>query len=430
MISELISRRTRNAFREYLVAWTKAEIRMLFDEAGIQPDLAHNPVETGERRRFVEQHYRAIDFAQPAAARRVVSAFVEVLRRALAESDNAASAKRLLQVLAADGYLYRDGTLRPTSPAARLVLNHDDPKRTISEITRRSIVGELQRVPGGWSGHLAEGEFLARLYDLTAKPSLDSRFDSMDGDIWQHRENNRDWPDDWVFFDERLGLLSAPDDVFLQFICETLDPAARPSIGEGETIASLLNEHLRHDGWSLSPARRVSNRATFVARRSTAAVDLPPVAVEDILSDTYVRELSEKCDARLSSGDLDGAVTVARTLLEAVLGELEVRLVGQRRDHRGDLQKQFKAVARLLHMDDERPELDQRYKDVVRGLVTVVNGLAPLRNRISDGHARTRRPAAHHVRIVVNASKTVSTFLVESYSYQADRSRSKPIEVD
>jgi Abortive infection C-terminus len=134
-----------------------------------------------------------------------------------------------------------------------------------------------------------------------------------------------------------------------------------------------------------------------------------------------VRELSGKCDARLASGDLDGAVTVARTLIEAVLGELEERVAGQRGDYKGDLPKQFKAVGKLLKMDDERPDLDDRFKDVVRGLVTVVSGLAPLRNRIGDGHARTRRPAPHHVRVVVNAARTIAIFLVESFNYQRTR---------
>jgi len=48
----------------------------------------------------------------------------------------------------------------------------------------------------------------------------------------------------------------------------------------------------------------------------------------------------------------------------------------------------------------------------------IANGLAPLRNKMSAGHARERKPAAHHARVVVNAAKTVSAFLVESYSYQ------------
>ena len=72
-------------------------------------------------------------------------------------------------------------------------------------------------------------------------------------------------------------------------------------------------------------------------------------------------------------------------------------------------------------MDDQRPDLDDRFKDVIRGLVMIANGLAPLRNKMSDGHARERKPAPHHARVVVNAAKTVSAFLVESYRYQKEK---------
>ena len=54
----------------------------------------------------------------------------------------------------------------------------------------------------------------------------------------------------------------------------------------------------------------------------------------------------------------------------------------------------------------------------MRGLVQTVNGLASLQNKISDRHARTRKPAPHHARVVVNAAKTVAVFLVESFAAQ------------
>lgn len=108
-------------------------------------------------------------------------------------------------------------------------------------------------------------------------------------------------------------------------------------------------------------------------------------------------------------------------MFEAILRELERRLAGAAGNYGGDLQKQYKAVSKLLKMDHERPELDERFKDVVRGLTVVVNGLAPLRNKLSDAHARVRKPAAHHARLVVNATKTMAAFLVDSYRFQTKR---------
>lgn len=174
-----------------------------------------------------------------------------------------------------------------------------------------------------------------------------------------------------------------------------------------------LNEYLAHDGLSL-----VRYGKKFVLR-STGGVELPaPTGGASVLSDAYVREQVEKCDAKLAQSDLEGAITNARTLLEAVLGELELRLVGVRNDYKGELPKQYKAVTKALRLDDERPELNDRFKDVIRGLVQAVNGLASLQNKISDRHARTRKPAPHHARVVVNAVKTITVFLVESYAFQ------------
>lgn len=180
-----------------------------------------------------------------------------------------------------------------------------------------------------------------------------------------------------------------------------------------DAAAAHLNEFLVHDGLSLVPYGK-----KFVLR-STKGVELPSATTAaDVLSDAYVREQVEKCDAKLAQDDLEGAITNARTLLEAVLGQLELRLVGAKNDYRGELPKQYKAVTKLLRLDAERPELDERFKDVVRGLFQTVNGLSSLQNKISDRHARARKPAPHHARVVVNAAKTIAIFLVESYAFQ------------
>ncbi len=137
----------------------------------------------------------------------------------------------------------------------------------------------------------------------------------------------------------------------------------------------------------------------IVARlRNTQVAMLPVTRAVDTLSLAYVHELEAKVDARLSAADFEGAITAARTMVEAVLVELETRLAGTPSDYKGDLPRQFKAVAKHLRIDDERPDLDDNFKQVARGLVQIVNGLAPIRNKMSDGHARARKPEPHHAR--------------------------------
>lgn len=427
MTAELISKRIRNEFREFLVGWTLREIETEFASAHIDCDRNFEPQVSGQRRSFVEQHYRTLDLTKTVDARRLLDFFSNILERAernlLTGSGREQAERSIAQLkscLARDGFSYSQGSITSATPETHFLF---DEQQKISEVTRRAVFDELRIAQIAWSGRLSESEFLSRLYDLSSLPSHDVRFSSMAGDIWQHRENNLDWDADWVFADDRLDLFNTTDEKFLRLLCEMVHPAVRPDTEGAKALVAVFNRHLEVDGWELVEGQLISGKPTFVARHhGSEKVTLPEsMHAADVLSDEYVCELSTKCDSRLASNDLDGAVTVARTLLEVVLAELEHRLTGSKSNYKGDLPKQFKQVTKLLRMDEQRPDLDDRFKDVIRGLVMVANGLAPIRNKMSDGHARERKPALHHARIVVNASKTVVAFLIESYNYQREK---------
>ena len=201
--------------------------------------------------------------------------------------------------------------------------------------------------------------------------------------------------------------------------------AAEPSLSARVLDAMLERRGDREGDETSSHLAKYKN---LIARLRGTSVAIPAVNVHvDVLSLAYVHELEAKTDQRMAASDLEGAITTGRTMLEAVLHELERQLLGQNGDHKGDLQRLFKAVAKELRIDDQRTDLDDNFKQVVRGLVQVVNGLAPIRNKMSDGHPRQRKPAPHHARVIVNAAKTVAVFLVESYLFQRDKGlRSQP----
>ena len=121
----------------------------------------------------------------------------------------------------------------------------------ISQLTRRDIVDAIQVEKVNWSGRLEESEFLSRLFNLSSLPSKDSRFRDASGDIWQHRVNNHDWSDDWVFYDDRFNLMSGDDENFLAFLCETIHPVVRQDPIEAERLCQLYNDYLRNDGFQL-----------------------------------------------------------------------------------------------------------------------------------------------------------------------------------
>src|SRR5947209_3272985 len=98
-------------------------------------------------------------------------------------------------------------------------------QRTITEITRRAIKDSFVVEGISWSGDLEEVEFLQRLFDLEKLPSTDGRFKTASGDIWQHRVNNFDWDEHWVFMDDRFDLMDGPDETLLRFLAEMVHPA-------------------------------------------------------------------------------------------------------------------------------------------------------------------------------------------------------------
>ena len=119
------------------------------------------------------------------------------------------------------------------------------------------------RSPLHWAGDLEEPDFLERIYPLKQLPSYDSRYDSAEGDIWQHRINNYDWEDDWIFEDERFQLADGNDETFLKFLIESIHPVVRPNIQEVRELVDAYNSHLQYDGYELYVESRISGRPIY-----------------------------------------------------------------------------------------------------------------------------------------------------------------------
>jgi hypothetical protein len=134
----------------------------------------------------------------------------------------------------------------------------------ISELTRRDIIDALRGVQ--WWGRLDEPEFLRRIFDLEWLPSHDSRFEDAAGDIWQHRVNNHDWNDDWVFEDSRFHLMNGDDEIFLLFLAEMLHPVVRSDSAESAKLAQMLNQFLEKDGFQLVETTRLSGKPVYAGR--------------------------------------------------------------------------------------------------------------------------------------------------------------------
>ncbi len=107
MSPDLISQRTRTAFREFLVAWTLREIRDEFEAENIPCRRDYEPGLAGQRRTLVEQYYASLDFSNPYDVRKLLNVFEAILIKI---SDPEVSG-RLLSFLKRDGFTYENGRI-------------------------------------------------------------------------------------------------------------------------------------------------------------------------------------------------------------------------------------------------------------------------------------------------------------------------------
>ncbi len=147
----------------------------------------------------------------------------------------------------------------------------------ITEFTRQDIVDILtsgyydkkndKKIQYFWSGRLDETAFLSRLYNLQEIESTDHRFKNAYGDITQHRINNWDWEEDWVFYDPRFGIKNVNDKEFLRFILEIFNPAVRDESKDWEGALDKINEFLKRDGFEIYESDNISGRQIFQYRK-------------------------------------------------------------------------------------------------------------------------------------------------------------------
>lgn len=115
--------------------------------------------------------------------------------------------------------------------------------------------------------------------------------------------------------------------------------------------------------------------------------------------------------------DPEGAITVARTLLETVTKRI-LDEAGEAYSDKDDLPKLYASAARILNLAPNQ-HTEEPIKAILGGAMNLVNGIGTLRNRLSDSHGRGGklpvRPSPRHASLAVNTAGAIATFLVETF---------------
>jgi len=118
--------------------------------------------------------------------------------------------------------------------------------------------------------------------------------------------------------------------------------------------------------------------------------------------------------------DPDGAITIARTLLESVCKHILDLQAIEYNEEKIELADLYKKTASLLSLHTSQHEQDL-YKQILGGCSGIVNGLGQLRNKAGDSHAagknrrRLGKPTARHSELAVNLAGSMALFLVQTY---------------
>ena len=213
-------------------------------------------------------------------------------------------------------------------------------------------------------------------------------------------------------------------DTLVKIIEEILEPQYFTDDYPNNEAAVFLNKYLKRDGYKLVPIRHQDHFSgdewwCFNVRTTGN----PPVEVASItrLENTFIDEQIDKAKKKLAEGDYDGAITNARSLVEAFLKEMIAKSSAKIPKYDGDLLKLYKVAKQALNLDPSQKALSDTLKQVPTGLISIVNGISGLSNKMGDRHSPSHRPRRHHARLAVNAAFTFCEFLLESYEYQQSR---------
>ena len=185
MNKDLIRKKTRYEFREYLVNTTLKEIENEFDVADVPFDGDFAPEVSGMRRSLVEQYYHKVDWTKWQDVRKVLTVFENVLTNLEHLSENKVDwadsyFRSLKKWIKKDGFEYNDGKL--IRIGENLTLDH------VAESVYGLDMPEIQRQIDRMKSSVDDDPGLAigtakELVETTCKTILDDRNIEIDKNV-------------------------------------------------------------------------------------------------------------------------------------------------------------------------------------------------------------------------------------------------------
>lgn len=223
------------------------------------------------------------------------------------------------------------------------------------------------------------------------------------------------FPSRWKYAELCIAELNGKPEI-IQVIEKAVDP--RVYLGTEYSIydsVDYLNQCLEYEECKLT---KIGNKYKLSPLNKEVLTFEHAILDNNSANIEFIREQTFKCKSKINTEDYDGAITNARSLLEAVLHEIQHKITDNEEKYDGDLNKLYKRVQKLLNLEPSRDDISNSLKQLLTGIVSIIGGLGSVRNKMSDAHARSYKPLEHHAKLAVNSAYTLCIFLLESFEHQ------------
>lgn len=282
----------------------------------------------------------------------------------------------------------------------------------VTMLTRRRLMAIFDGQP--LSTEIDDIELIRSVWPIATMPPHYQGRMSLEEDIVKHTIANDDWSQRETL--EALGCLKCSRATLFKFLEAVTAPDAQSAKRQLE-LAAQIDGLLRHDGYTLAMAGKISGSPKYAVRVAPrgAPSDQSISATLAAFDPTQVHARWQQAMERRSS-EPEGAITLARTLLEDVCKWI-LEEAGETCKETDDLPALYRKLSKVLKLapDDHTEEI---FKRILGSCQSVVESLGSLRNKLSDAHSpgpKRARPQPRHAELAVNLSGAMATFLVSTW---------------
>jgi hypothetical protein len=118
------------------------------------------------------------------------------------------------------------------------------------------------------------------------------------------------------------------------------------------------------------------------------------------------------------TSDPEGAITIARTILESVCKHILDERSVKYDANKIELPELYRLTSKELNLSPSQ-HTEEIFKQILGSCSGIISGLGALRNKLGDAHGKGKakvKPAARHAELAVNLSGTMALYLIETYN--------------